>query len=372
MDIATRQKRLPALDGFRIVCAFFVFLFHSTPLVDYSFFGPFLSASAIFMDAFFLLSGFSLCCGYADKNLETPEEILSFYKRRIVKLYPAYFVVMSVWFLVHCLVLRQFPLFKSLLIAPVEILLLQSFFPKSEFVVHNTGTWFVSVIALCYFLFPLIKKIAGGIKLKTTFFLMAILYCLCSGMPFFTHAFGIDAMYFNPFFRFLEFSLGVLLGRCFLMTDARASCLKSFFALLFSFAVLFVFVTLYTMKGLPNLWYLQFCFISLPVFCLQIFLLAGLDNEKLHNFFSIKAVKFFTALTYEFFLAQHFCFDITRWLLSENVQKEQGIQYNCIVFVCSFLICLLVSLAIHWGALLVRKIGDSISAAVKGAGLARR
>ena len=344
-----KKKKLFALDAVRIAAALFVFLFHSNLLVDYGALEPFVSVSAIFMDAFFCLSGFLLYYGYADKTLSSANEIFSFYRRRFVKLYPAYFCVMAAWFVIHTVLQNDYPLHKNLLIAPVEFLLLQSFFPRSEFVAHNTGTWFVSVIFFCYFLFPLIKKLVSQLSLKKTIVLMLPLYCLCSGMPFFSYAFGIDSMYFNPFFRTLEFSIGILLYRCLLLSNLKISNIKIYFMMPISIFILFISVSAYVINGLPNLWYLQFCFLTLPIFSLQIFLLSCLNNDKVDAFFQKRPIKFLTSLTYEFFLAQHFCFDLAKQfltLLSKNMYG--GGQNNCIVFLLSFLSCLVISVLIHF------------------------
>lgn len=66
-----KTKRLYSLDIFRIISAFFVFLFHAKIHinVDFGIFNNFIEMSNIFMVAFFMLSGFSLYySNYAKSN----------------------------------------------------------------------------------------------------------------------------------------------------------------------------------------------------------------------------------------------------------------------------------------------------------------
>lgn len=316
-------RHLYTLDMFRILSAFFVFLYHSNSLVDYGICEPFISVSAIFMDAFFLLSGFSLYYGYQSKKIESCSEILSFYKKRVIKLYPAYLVVYITWFIIHQLILKDYPLYKTIFIAPVETLLLQCFFPKSESIIHNTGSWFVSVIFFCYLLFPLVRKIVHGLLKKQTIGLWILLYFLCSGMPFFSYGFSTDAMYFNPFFRFLEFLMGVLIGHYFqIKNEIKVDNSKNHIILVISGIILFSLVTTYVKLNLNYCMYLAFCFITLPLFSLQILLLAKDEHES--TILKTKTVQFASKISYEFFLAQHFCFEPVRYLSNKILNNSGG------------------------------------------------
>ena len=318
-----KVRHLYVLDGFRIICAFFVFLYHSNSLVDYGFFEPFISVSAIFMDAFFLLSGFSLYYGYKSKKLDSSSEILSFYKKRVIKLYPAYLVVYIAWFIIHQLVLKDYPTYKTVFITPIETLLIQCIFPKSESIIHNSGSWFISVIFFCYLLFPLVKRIVQDFAKKQIIVLWIILYFLCSGMPFFSHGFSTDAMYFNPFFRFFEFFMGLLIGQYFSINkDAKSGDTKNHTILFISVIVLFSLVTIYVKLNLNFCMYLAFCFMTLPLFSLQILLLAKNASDSV--ILKTKAVQFVSKISYEYFLAQHFCFDPVKYFSNKILNTING------------------------------------------------
>lgn len=65
---------------------------------------------------------------------------------------------------------------QNLLIAPMEILGIQSNFNSLFGVTHNSGTWFVSCILMCYLVYPLIQEIIKQLtsKLKVTIILIAV------------------------------------------------------------------------------------------------------------------------------------------------------------------------------------------------------
>lgn len=77
------RKNIPFLDYMRIVSAFFVFLFHSNIHVGirYGFLTPFVNVGAIFMTAFFMLSGVSLAYNYESKDLLTYSDYCVFIKK---------------------------------------------------------------------------------------------------------------------------------------------------------------------------------------------------------------------------------------------------------------------------------------------------
>jgi peptidoglycan/LPS O-acetylase OafA/YrhL len=92
-------SRFAALDSWRGICALFVVLFHFVSMLPSS-----LAASAfvrnayLFVDFFFVLSGFVLCHGYRGK-IGTPLDIGRFALRRLARVWPLHAVVLSAFVL---------------------------------------------------------------------------------------------------------------------------------------------------------------------------------------------------------------------------------------------------------------------------------
>ena len=87
------KKRFEALDGFRGLCAIFVAIYHM-PYIEKTFTSlDFFKGSSIFVEFFFILSGFVLTHGYAFKNNLT---LWSFTKNRFFRLYPLHLFTLVV------------------------------------------------------------------------------------------------------------------------------------------------------------------------------------------------------------------------------------------------------------------------------------
>jgi peptidoglycan/LPS O-acetylase OafA/YrhL len=96
------ERRLfPACDGLRAVAAGSVLLFHaaaSTGLATRSAVGPYLSQLDVGVDVFFVLSGFLLYRPFARAHLQgtEPPRIGHYLKRRFLRIFPAYWLVLTV------------------------------------------------------------------------------------------------------------------------------------------------------------------------------------------------------------------------------------------------------------------------------------
>ena len=109
----------------------------------------FVSMGAVFMTAFFMLSGYVLFLTYKDKSLVQAPALKNFYLKRIFGIFPLYLVVAAL----YVVTLGQESVFQNLVLLPIEVLGLQSVFSTLFPVSHNDGTWFISCLLLAYFLF---------------------------------------------------------------------------------------------------------------------------------------------------------------------------------------------------------------------------
>src|SRR5687768_850652 len=87
------KDRFEVLDIFRGLFSSFVVFFHmygfaDTPIIN----NEFISNSDLFVDFFFVLSGFVIAFNY--QFISTGEQLGTFYKKRFFRLYPLHFVVL--------------------------------------------------------------------------------------------------------------------------------------------------------------------------------------------------------------------------------------------------------------------------------------
>lgn len=186
-----------------------VFLFHSWMHLGCSFWKltSFVSEGAAYMTLFFMMSGYVLGLKYKELPMDGTS-LLKFYKKRLISIAPLYVV---------CAMLYP-PIFgvetwlQNLLILPIELLGLQSAFPFLMPVSHNGGTWFVSCIIFCYLLFPLAMLLVKSISKRYVWVVVSIMYLVLLLSPWIVYVFHGEQIYSNPFFRFLEFSIGIVMA----------------------------------------------------------------------------------------------------------------------------------------------------------------
>lgn len=114
-----RQTRIVGLDIYRILSVLMIFLFHSHIHIqcDYGIFTPFVSMGAIYMTAFFMLSGFALFLTWKAKDLQDISVIKKFYIKRIIGIVPLYYTVA----ILYVSFLGKETISQNILLAPVEM-----------------------------------------------------------------------------------------------------------------------------------------------------------------------------------------------------------------------------------------------------------
>lgn len=336
---SVKKEKLVLLDFARVMSAFFIFLFHSNMHLgcDYKFLTPFLSQGAIFMISFFMLSGFILYYNYHEIDLLKLKEMKSFYYKRILSIYPLYIFVsaLSLIFIVS-LSLKEF-----LIILPIELLLLQSFFSGFSNVFINGGTWFISCIFFCYLCFPFIKNTVKQIeKVKILYFF--VIYFICSFSTIMVQVLNLNNIYSNPFFRLLEFLLGILIASRFL-NSKKTDTIKLMCLIILEIFILIVGVTALQRYKIGN--YLNYGFFVIPIFSLLIFQMAKINSGVIKNFFGKKIFQYLSKISYAFFLAQFFTWKLTLYIKTEF--EWFNTHTNSKLIFISFAICLIISILLY-------------------------
>lgn len=154
------KKRFEALDAFRGICALFVVVFHMK-LIGSATELDFFRGSAIFVEFFFVLSGFVLAHGYGfRKNLD----FKTFMKARFFRIYPLHLFMFMVFVVLEFtkVIASRFGGFKfgtepfTNGTAPSEIipnlLLIQSWTPFTDPLSFNYPSWSISIEFYMYVL----------------------------------------------------------------------------------------------------------------------------------------------------------------------------------------------------------------------------
>jgi len=336
IDKSKMQNRAAGLDLFRVVAAVMVLLFHCN-IHHESNFGPltgFVSMGAVFMTAFFMLSGYVLFLTYKDKSLVQAPALKKFYLKRIFGIFPLYLIV-AVLFVVT---LGQESVSQNLVLLPVELLGLQSVFSTLFPVSHNDGTWFISCLLLAYLAFPLMQEAVKQMTTRTKWIALAICTAVLLWSPLVVHTFKTDSIYSNPFFRGLEFFIGVLL--CSLPIRAGIAKVLATWKVFVAEAVLLIAgisiaVRLNVFVG--N--YMLYDWIVIPLFAVMILTLAGIKSPRLQG---AAILRYASAASYAFFLAQVFNTQIENWLF-----PLCGIQNNVLQIAVSVALCVVIAVALH-------------------------
>ena len=336
IDKEKAKQRAAGLDLFRVVAAVMVLLFHCHIHHENSFgaLTGFVSMGAVFMTAFFMLSGYVLFLTYKDKSLVQAPALKNFYLKRIFGIFPLYLVVAAL----YVVTLGQESVFQNLVLLPIEVLGLQSVFSTLFPVSHNDGTWFISCLLLAYLAFPLMQEIVKQMSTRTKWMALAICTAILLWSPLVVHTFKTDSIYANPFFRGLEFFIGVLL--CSLPIRAGIAKVLATWKVFVAEAVLLIAgisiaVRLNVFVG--N--YMLYDWIVIPLFACMILTLAGIKSPRLQG---SAVLRYASAASYAFFLAQVFNTQIENWLF-----PLCGIQNNALQIAVSVALCVVIAVALH-------------------------
>ena len=155
------KKRFEALDAFRGICALSVVVFHMNligSITELRFF----RGSSIFVEFFFVLSGFVLAHGYAYKD---GLKFSTFMKSRFFRLYPLHFFMFFVMFALEIckllaykfggFVFNNLPFTNSFAIQEIipNLLLVQAWTPYTDPLTFNFPSWSISIEFYMYALF---------------------------------------------------------------------------------------------------------------------------------------------------------------------------------------------------------------------------
>ena len=336
IDKEKAKHRAAGLDLFRVVAAVMVLLFHCNIHHgnDFGALTGFVSMGAVFMTAFFMLSGFVLFLTYRERDLLKNDALKNFYLKRVFGIFPLYLIVAAL----YVVTLGQESVFQNLVLLPIEIFGLQSVFSTLFPVSHNGGTWFISCLLFAYLAFPLMQEIVKQMSTRAKWIALAICTAILFWSPLVVHTFKTDSIYSNPFFRGLEFFIGVLL--CSLPIKASvAKLLATWKAFVVEVVLLIAGISIAIRLNIFVGNYMLYDWIVIPLFAFMILTLAGLKSPRLQG---SAVLRYASAASYAFFLAQTFNTEIENWLFATC-----GVQNNVLQIALSVSHCTVIAVALH-------------------------
>lgn len=327
----TSKINYPGLDIFRIILAMMTFLFHTSYHLKISFgkLDHFINISHISMTGFFMLSGFLLYLSNKNKDLSDVNDIFHFYKKRILEILPAY-----LFFTIFFMIFKCGDSFKDVIILlPVELIGFQSVFHSLTSYFHNSGSWFISCMFICYIVFPLILTIFKQLSDKARIIMFTSIYFILVYAVIVEHYFLTEDIYRSCFFRVLEFSLGSLLCSLipFLTKKLNVSNIKCFYSFFIFFVYIAILSVTHCITGSNNAMFYNF--INIPFYALLITISLNFKS-KINRYLLV-----FSKITLEFYLAQFFSFDIIK-----TISTRIDIQSNLLLIAISFVVSLVISL----------------------------
>ena len=225
---------------------------------------------------------------------------------------------------------------ETLFYLPIEALGLQSTFSSLFGYSHNGGTWFVSCIIICYLVYPYLQELVKQMNLRAKICLLAI----CSGIllyaPLVVLFSGAANIYSNPFFRLLEFLIGVLLASVKTELSENKFVKKLIFSwggVLLEGIIYIICVTAAVKRNIQIGNYMLYSWIGLPLFSLMLLGLSGVESKVVEK---SKLLQYFSSISYTFFLAQLYSNWLCKKIIAHFVITSNGIKMllgwgSCIV-----------------------------------------
>ena len=341
MDWGKLKKKYIGLDLFRVISVMTVCAFHTTIHLgaNYGILQYVSKMGAVFMTAFFMLSGFSLFVNYAGKDIIKIDNLKTFWIKRIIGIIPMYYIAS----LLHIIFkFGKETMIQEIILAPIEALCIQSNFSSLFSFTHNGGTWFISCIMMCYLIYPLLQEISKQLSTKSKVFIIALSFLLLLYSPIIVWKFNVADIYSNPFFRMLEFLIGVMLAALKPTFDENKVIKKYVYnwaSIVVAAAVMMIGITVAIKKEIFVGNYMMYNWICLPCF---IFILAGISGVELKKLENSKFLAYCSSISYVFFLSQLFSNHICKWIIGKYT-----ITNNLTIIALGWSACIIISVGFH-------------------------
>ena len=321
------RNRHIGLDVLRLILALMVFGLHSGYNLQctYGCATDFVSRGSMAMSGFFLLSGYVLFLAYKERNLLAIKEAGRFYVKRLVTIIPIYYLIA----VLYAIVRSHEPLGDHLYLALYEVTGLQTVFSGLFSFSHNGSTWFISCLLLCYLLYPFIQEMSRQFSNKGRIIAACALTVLVIWAPFVQSRFALGDVYTNPFFRILEFSVGVLIAQLNEQKGNDDVSLRVVRSGCFLVVDVIILVACVSMLRLDSM--MKYNSIAMPLFALALF---SIDSPKMQSGRNFKVLSYCCKISYPFFLVQNLLWPGARIVLDIIGHDGNGLRIGVYFIVC--------------------------------------
>ena len=234
---------------------------------------------------------------------------------------------------------------QTILLFPIEALGIQSVFESLFSYTHNGGTWFISCILICYLIYPALQELLIRIQDKTKIIILIFIVFVLLYSPIVVRYFDLSPIYSNPFFRLLEFFIGVIIASMKNRFDESKSIKYVYnWAFVFCISVLMIASVTLAVKlniGVNN--YMLYSWICLPCFIALIIALSGISFKSM-GISSKKMLLYLSEATYCLFLAQLFSNKISKVII-----HRYSISSNLMIIFIGWSVCILITALLHAG-----------------------
>ncbi|MHC1681699.1 MAG: acyltransferase family protein [Clostridiaceae bacterium] len=322
-------------QSFRFFAIVAVFLSH----LGYLIYTPYKSTyNRYFIDGYFgvtfflILSGIVISISYYNKvndiNIKT---MVGFLAKRIRRIYPLHIITFIITLFViknEIMLYPEQPYLKGFL----NLTLLHSFFPEPAiYFSYNTISWYLSTIAFCYLVTPLLFKGVKYIKgreinlwcLIITIFVFQFVYVNVFKSAPKSHW----LIYISPFFRMLDYFVGIILGVIIKDSKEKKLSQATFWE---GISILFFLLAYYYFPFINRayrygVYYMPFIIFIVYVFAFQ----GGLISRILSN----RVFMYLGEISFEFYMIHR--------LILTTISKNIGVERPIYTATTSFIYALL-------------------------------
>lgn len=330
------NQRIVLLDVLRVSMALLIYLFHSMSFqCSYGFLDSLVSVGAFVMTGFFMLSGYALRVVYGERNLMDKNELKRFYMKRMLGVLPVYYIIA----ILYIVFLGKETFVENLMLLPIETLGIQTTFYWRSCMTHNGGTWFISCLLLGYLIYPLLQTVLKQLTTRLKILLMVLLIGIELWAVLIKNMFHTASLYGNPFYRILEFAVGLLVADVNMTAHGKLlNTLRSWGALIVTSGVMLIGVSVVNYIFQIND-YMILNWIVLPCFVIMLF---ALGSKRVKWLEKSRLLSYASKISYAFYLTQFFVWPIGSWFV-----ELIGYNHNWIRILLTFSLCVGFSVLVY-------------------------
>ena len=284
---------IKSLQGLRVISMLIIFMWHC----GYSNF-----KAGIPVTFFFILSGFLSYITYKDKKEESIViASIDYCKIKLKRIYPIHLITFLISVPLRIkIILNNFG--KEIIVMITHLLLIQSIIPITHFYFnYNESAWYVSTLMFCYLFTQILVKIINKIQnmnkklFKSIFLLLVTLVVQTVLYKVFNNTkLSQWFLYISPFYRILDYFMGMLVGFIWINTRKDINFNKNIMTI-FEIFILSVI----SINYIPSI--NIYCEVNKALLLVGVFVFS-LEGGLLSKILSNRIFIYFADFSFEFFL----------------------------------------------------------------------